>query len=175
LEPLVERFDGFAPPPVESFGRRGFKIAPAHLAPLAPLLTAAAFAPLFPWLAAWLDLSTQKPAAGPFAVGCPFDRFADVVGVIAAVGQDPFGLWWQLGNFVEESSRLANARCFDVGEQREYDTMFWGGYHHFEAIAVDPSMMLRVTPGSVAIDAARRHAAPALTLVPDGSGRSNEA
>src|ERR1700674_1981862 len=175
FEPLVEGLDTLASSAIEALGRCCLKVFRASLSTLSALSSVVRFAPMFLSLATGFDLSAQKPTAGPLSFRGPFNRFADVVGVITAVGQYVFGFCRKLRNLLQARSTLAYAGRFHAGQQRQHNPVFSRGYYHFKAVALDPTMVLGVTPGAVDVHAARNDALSALAFVPSWTARFDQA
>src|SRR5580704_18541787 len=71
-----------------------------------------------------------------------------------------------MGNLSQKALCLVNASGLRAGQERKHDPAFCGTNHDFVAITLHPAMMLRVTPGAVAIHTAQDDPFDPLTSVP---------
>src|SRR5450755_2266870 len=117
FEPLVEGLHRLTSSAIESLCRCCSKVFRASLSAFSSRTTVVCFAPMFLGLATRFDLSAQKPTPGPFSSRGPFNRFADVVGVIATIGQYVFGFWRKVRDLLQEGSTFSHAGRFHTGQQ----------------------------------------------------------
>src|SRR5215831_12702528 len=117
---------------------------------------------------------TDEATAGALTLFVAFDPFPQVIGVVAAVHQHRLGSRGQLIDLGGESAGFTGAGRIDRSQQREHYRSWRGGHDHLVAIALEPAVVLRVTPGAIRIHARGNVARLTIPRVPRRSLRFDQ-
>src|SRR5579859_6509890 len=104
-------------------------------------------------LAATAVFRAQKTPTRPLALRVVLQVLAQLIAVVTAVGQHIGGFLRQFLDLVGKGLRFLRARRIDRGRQREDGASARGRDNHFKAVALHPTVVLRITPRALAIHA----------------------